>query len=130
MFSHVGLLIILPGFSKIPMCMDREVNEEMITLNCTVDHFVSDIDFKFPNKTGEAYCVVPVTQKIQCTCKCNFTLSCKCKATQDIPSNTTTLRIWNTDLTGMFGWYTCIHGSFEKSIMVDEPFKRRTDSGK
>lgn len=103
--------------------MAKDVDITMITLNCTVTTLFSGIDFTYPNKNyGHAYCIVPgISGDTQCNCSCYSTLTCKCNITQNISTKTTTLQIMDTNMTGMFGWYTCAHGSYKTSTLVTRP---------
>lgn len=119
-FYHVYIVSGIVGAHVL--YMDKEFNNTMLTLKCAVDTYVSEIRFTFPNnKTDYAYCVVPFKSDTQCYCSCNSNPTCKCTISQNILTKITTLQISDTELTGVFGWYSCSHGSYNKSIIVARP---------
>lgn len=126
------LLVIFSGFIIAQfICMNKEVNGNNITVNCTVNTFLTNIDFKLPNNIGSAFCSVPGPEHSDPhgDCRCDLTIPGHCTITQDIATKTTTIQIRNTNFTDIFGWYKCKHGSFEESIMVKRHCECRLDDG-
>ncbi|CAC5392026.1 unnamed protein product [Mytilus coruscus] len=119
LFRHVTEFVGGQDF----ICIDKDIRSGRLQLSCTVDRLTANIDFKFPNKIlGFAFCIAPTPftkETGDCDCKCMSTSTCECMITQDIDTKTTTLVIKDVELTKMFGTYKCEHGSYSKSISVD-----------
>lgn len=106
------------------LCIENDLTYEKLQVKCTVDQLIYNVDIIYPSATfGFAYCVAPTSLTKEtgetCFCKCLVSPNCKCNLTQNLDTKATTLVIEGSDLNKMNGTFLCQHGSYSKSININ-----------